>query len=43
MKKLLENNLCHRNYIKMIDTWTVPLIRYSEPFLKWTREFQQMD
>ena len=27
-----------RNLVKGIITWAVPLIRYSEPFLKWTRE-----
>ena len=27
-----------RNLIKGINTWAVPLVRYSGPFLKWTRE-----
>ena len=27
-----------------INTWAVPLVRYSGPFLKWTRdELKQMD
>ena len=26
-----------KNLIKVIKTWTVPLIKYSEPFLKWTK------
>ena len=43
-RKLLEIKLSSRNLIKGINTWAVPLIRYSEPFLKWTRdELKQMD
>ena len=43
-RKLLETKLYSRNHIKGINTWAVPLIRYSEPFLKWTRdELEQMD
>ena len=43
-RKLLETNLSSRNLIKGINTWAVPLIRYSGPFLKWTRdELKQMD
>ena len=42
--KLLETRLSCRNLIKGINTWTVSLIRYSAPFLKWTRdELRQMD
>ena len=42
--KLLETKLRSRNLIKEINTWVVPLERYSELFLKWTREeLQQMD
>ena len=42
--KLLETKLSSRNLIKGINTWAVPLIRYSGPFLKWTRdELKQMD
>ena len=37
-RKLLETKLSSRNLIKGINTWAVPLVRYSEPFLKWTRE-----
>ena len=36
--KLLETKLYCRNPIKRIDTWAVPLVRYSGPFLKWTRK-----
>ena len=43
-RKLLETKLHSRNLIKEINTWTVPFIRYSGSFLKWTREeLQQMD
>ena len=43
-RKLLETKLNSRNLIRRINTWAVPLIRYSGPFLKWTRdELKQMD
>ena len=43
-RKLLETKLNSRNLIKGIDTWAVPLVRYSGPFLKRTRdELKQMD
>ena len=43
-RKLLETKLSSRNLIKGINTWAVPLVRYSGPFLKWTRdELKQMD
>ena len=43
-RKLLETKLSSRNLIKGINTWVVPLLRYSRPFLKWTRdELKQMD
>ena len=43
-RKLLETKLNSRNLIKGINTWAVPLVRYSGPFLKWTRdEFKQID
>ena len=43
-RKLLETKLSRRNLIKGINTWAVPLARYSGPFLKWTRdELRQMD
>ena len=41
-RKLLETKLNCRNLIKGINTWAVPLVRYSGPFLKWTQE-EQMD
>ena len=33
-RKLLEKKLFCRNLIKEINTWAVPLVRYSGPFLK---------
>ena len=43
-RKLLETKLNSRNLIKGINTWAVTLVRYSRPFLKWTRdEVRQMD
>ena len=43
-RKLLETKLSSRNLIKGINNWAVPLVRYSGPFLKWTREeLKQMD
>ena len=44
MRTLLETKLFRRNHIKVINTWAVPLEKYSWPFLKWTREeLKQMD
>ena len=37
-RKLLETKLSSRNLIKGINTQAVSLVRYSRPFLKWTRE-----
>ena len=43
-RKLLETKFNSRNLIKGINTWAVPLVRYSAPFLKWTRdELKQMN
>ena len=43
-RKLLETKLSSRNLIKGINTWAVPLVIYSGPFLKWTRDkLKQMD
>ena len=43
-RKLLETKLSGRNLIKGINTWAVSLVRYSWPFLKWTRDgLKQMD
>ena len=37
-RKLLETKLNSRNLIKGINTSAVPLVGYSEPFLKLTRD-----
>ena len=43
-RKLLETKLSCRNLIKWINTWAVPLVRYSGQFLKWAKdELKQMD
>ena len=43
-RKLLETKLSNRNLIKGINNWAVHFVRYSGPFLKWTRdELKQMD
>ena len=43
-RKLLETKLSCRNLIKGINIWAVSPVRYSGPFLKWTREeLKQMD
>ena len=43
-RKQLETKLSCRNLIKGIKTWAVPLVTYSGPFLKWTRdELKRMD
>ena len=43
-RKLHETKLYSRKFIKGINTWAVFLVRYSGPFLKWTRgELKQMD
>ena len=43
-RKILKTKLSSRNLIQGINTWAVPLVRYSGPFLKWTRdELKQMD
>ena len=37
-RNLLDAKHSSRNLIKGIITWAVQLVRYSEPFLKWTRD-----
>ena len=37
-RKLLETKLSSKNLIKGINTWAVSLVRYSGPFLKWSRD-----
>ena len=44
IRKLLVTKFNSRNLIKGVNTWVVPLVRYSGPFLEWTRdELKQMD
>ena len=38
MRKLLKTKVYCRNIIKVINTWAIPLVRYTETFLKWTKE-----
>ena len=43
-RKRSETKLCSRNLFKGINTWAALLVRYSGPFLKWTKEeLKQMD
>ena len=43
-RKILETKLSSRNLFKGINTWAISRVRYSGPFLKWTREeLKQMD
>ena len=43
-RKLPEKKLNSRNLNKGINTWAVPIVRYSGLFLRWTRdELRQMD
>ena len=37
-RNLLEKKLTSRNLTKGINTWAVPVVRYSGPFLKRTRD-----
>ena len=37
-RKLLETKLPSRNLINGINTWALLFVRYSGPFLKWTRD-----
>ena len=37
-RKLLETKLYGRNLVEGTKNWAVPLVRYSGPFLNWTRE-----
>ena len=37
-RRLPETKVYYRNLIRGINTWAVPLVRYSGLFLKWIRE-----
>ena len=44
VRKLLETKLNGGNLIRSINTWAIPVIRYSSPFLDWTiEEMREMD
>ena len=44
VRKLFETKLYCWNLVKRINPWAVSHVRYSEPFLKWTRvELKQVD
>ena len=41
---MLETKLNGGNIIKAINTWAIPVLRYSAPFLKWRKtELQELD
>ena len=43
-RKLPETKLSSRNLIKGLNSFALPLVKYSGPFLKWTRdELKKMD
>ena len=42
-RKLLETKFSSRNLIKGINTWAVPPVIYSGPFLKWTKDELRRD
>ena len=43
-RKLFLTKLHSRNIVKGLNTWAVPPVKYSKPFLKWTSiELKQMD
>ena len=43
-RKLLETKLYSKGLIKVIHIWAVYFVKYSGPFLKWTKEeLQQMN
>ena len=44
IRKILETKLNSRNLIKGMNTWAVSVVRYTGPFLGWTKEeLQSMD
>ena len=44
VRKLFETKLNGGNLIGAINTWAIPVIRYSAPFLDWTiEEMRKMD
>ena len=44
VRKILQSKLNGGNTVKAINTWAVSLLRYSAPFVNWTRsELKEMD
>ena len=44
LRKLLQSKLNGGNTVKAINTWAVSLLRYSAPFVNWTRcKLKEMD
>ena len=38
VRKVLQSKLNGRNTVQAINTWAVSSLRYSAPFIEWTRE-----
>ena len=38
VRKVLQSKLNGKNMVKAINTWAVSSLRYSAPFIEWTRE-----
>ena len=44
VRKIVKTKLNGRNIVKGINTWAIPVLRYSAPFLSWTKtELQSID
>ena len=44
VQKIVKTKLNGKNIVKVINTWAIPVLRYSAPFLSWTKtEFQSID
>ena len=44
VRKIGKTKLNGRNIVKGINTWAIPVLRYSAPFLSWTKtELQSID
>ena len=42
VRKIVKTKLNGRNIVKGINTWAIPVLKYSAPFLSWT-ELQSID
>ena len=44
VREIVKTKLNGRNIVKGINTWAIPVLRYSAPFLSWTKtELQSID